>query len=115
MRFIERSKVIITVYDQSIKDTIQESKLIIFYFHISRDAFNVLLIAAMVTVKMWEDYGINSATVEDVLGIPRKKLRDMERKFLRALNYELFIADKEMEEFVSREPEVVEAAISLFS
>ncbi len=69
----------------------------------------------MVTVKMWEDYGINASNVEDVLGIPRRKLRDMERKFLRALDYELFITDKEMEEFVSREPEVVEAAISLFA
>ncbi len=64
---------------------------------------------------MWEDYGINASIVEDVLGIPRRKLRDMERKFLRVLNYELFITDSDMDEFVTREPEVVEAAISIFS
>ncbi len=71
--------------------------------------------AAIVTVKMWEDYGINASIVEDVLGIPRKKLKDMERRFLRALNFELFITDQAMEEFVSKEPDVVEAAISIFS
>jgi len=79
-----------------------------------RDAFLLLLISAMVTVKMWEDWGISSGVVEEFVGISRKQLREMERKFLAALDYSLFLSEEEIQQFKERTPDVLDLAVSVF-
>ncbi len=74
----------------------------------------MLLVSAMVTVKMWEDWGISAGIVEEVIGISRKQLTEMERKFLSALDYSLFLSDEEIEEFKDRTPDVIDIAVSVF-
>jgi len=79
-----------------------------------RDAFLLLLVSAMVTVKMWEDWGISAGIVEEVIGISRKQLTEMERKFLSALDYSLFLSDEEIQEFKDRTPDIIDIAVSVF-
>jgi len=67
-----------------------------------RDAFLLLLISSMVTVKMWEDWGISAGVVEEAVGISRKELTLMERRFLSALDYSLFLSDQDIQDFKSR-------------
>lgn len=55
----------------------------------SRKAFLVLLISALVTIKMWEDFEVKTETLEIFTGISRKQIAVLERQFLGVLEYSL--------------------------
>ncbi|PRP87674.1 hypothetical protein PROFUN_02374 [Planoprotostelium fungivorum] len=61
--------------------------------------FRLLLTSAMVTIKFWEDWGIDSAIVSEVTNIPKDDLSAWERRFLAAIDYSLFISDEHVERF----------------
>ncbi len=68
----------------------------------TRDLFNLLLTSALVAVKMWEDCGVNFKTVLKYTGITRKQICSMERQFLGALEYSLFLSAEDVIEFVTK-------------
>jgi len=64
-----------------------------------RKAFLVLLISALVTIKMWEDFEVKTETLERFTGISKKQLSILERQFLGVLEYSLFCSCDEMLSF----------------
>jgi len=62
----------------------------------SRKAFLVLLISALVTIKMWEDFEVKTESLERFTGISRKQISILERQFLGVLEYSLFYSYEEM-------------------
>lgn len=62
----------------------------------SRKAFLVLLISALVTIKMWEDFEVKTESLERFTGISRKQIAVLERQFLGVLEYSLFYSHEEM-------------------
>jgi len=65
----------------------------------SRKAFLVLLISALVTIKMWEDFEVKTETLERFTGISKKQLSVLERQFLGVLDYTLIFTYEEMVSF----------------
>ncbi len=61
--------------------------------------FHLLLVSALITVKMWEDCGIDSLLVEEVVGVSRKQISLMERRFLAVLDYNLFLTPDHIDQF----------------
>jgi hypothetical protein len=61
-----------------------------------RKAFLVLLISALVTIKMWEDFEVKTETLERYTGISKKQISVLERQFLGVLEYSLFSSYEEM-------------------
>lgn len=64
-----------------------------------RKAFLVLLISALVTIKMWEDFEVKTETLERYTGISKKQISVLERQFLGVLEYSLFYSYEEMVSF----------------
>lgn len=64
-----------------------------------RKAFLVLLISALVTIKMWEDFEVKTETLERFTGISKKQLSVLERQFLGVLEYSLFVSYEDMVSF----------------
>lgn len=64
-----------------------------------RKAFLVLLISALVTIKMWEDFEVKTETLERFTGISKKQLSVLERQFLGVLEYSLIFTYEEMVSF----------------
>jgi hypothetical protein len=61
-----------------------------------RKAFLVLLISALVTIKMWEDFEVKTETLERYTGISKKQITVLERQFLGVLEYSLFCSYEDM-------------------
>jgi len=59
--------------------------------------FHLLLIAALVSVKMWQDAGVDMELCSFVVGLPKKEISKMERRFLGILEWELFLDKKDIE------------------
>jgi len=64
-----------------------------------RKAFLVLLISALVTIKMWEDFEVKTETLERFTGISKKQISVLERQFLGVLEYSLIFSYEEMVSF----------------
>jgi len=64
-----------------------------------RKAFLVLLISALVTIKMWEDFEVKTETLERFTGISKKQISVLERQFLGVLEYSLIFTYEEMVSF----------------
>jgi len=64
-----------------------------------RKAFLVLLISALVTIKMWEDFEVKTETLQRYTGISKKQLAVLERQFLGVLEYSLCYTYEEMVSF----------------
>jgi len=64
-----------------------------------RKAFLVLLISALVTIKMWEDFEVKTETLQRFTGISKKQLSVLERQFLGVLEYSLCYSYEEMASF----------------
>jgi len=62
----------------------------------SRKAFLVLLISALVTIKMWEDFEVKTESLERFTGISRKQISVLERQFLGVLEYSLLYSYEDM-------------------
>lgn len=59
--------------------------------------FNLLLISAVLSVKMWQDYGPDIDLVQEVCGLSKKLLSTMERNFLATIDYSLFVSAADLE------------------
>jgi len=64
-----------------------------------RKAFLVLLISALVTIKMWEDFEVKTETLERFTGISKKQISVLERQFLGVLEYSLIFTYEDMVSF----------------
>jgi hypothetical protein len=64
-----------------------------------RKAFLVLLISALVTIKMWEDFEVKTETLQRYTGISKKQISVLERQFLGVLEYSLCYSYEEMVSF----------------
>lgn len=64
-----------------------------------RKAFLVLLISALVSIKMWEDFEVKTETLQRYTGISKKQLAVLERQFLGVLEYSLCYSYEEMVSF----------------
>jgi len=64
-----------------------------------RKAFLVLLISALVTIKMWEDFEVKTETLERYTGISKKQISVLERQFLGVLEYSLIFSYEDMVSF----------------
>jgi hypothetical protein len=64
--------------------------------------FQVLLISALITVKFWEDYGIDAQLVEEVVGIPARDINLMEMTFLRVIEWSLYLSEEDIEQFKNK-------------
>ncbi|PRP80689.1 hypothetical protein PROFUN_11648 [Planoprotostelium fungivorum] len=61
------------------------------------DFFRLLLTSAIVTVKFWEDWGVDADLVQEVCGLSRKDIGNMERNFLSTIDYSLFLTPQEVD------------------
>eukprot|EP01117_Protostelium_nocturnum_P002924 TRINITY_DN13854_c0_g1_i1.p1 TRINITY_DN13854_c0_g1~~TRINITY_DN13854_c0_g1_i1.p1 ORF type:complete len:198 (-),score=60.59 TRINITY_DN13854_c0_g1_i1:195-788(-) len=63
------------------------------------ELFQLLLTSAIVTIKFWQDWGIDAAIFEEATGITRKEMNARERKFLNTIDFELFLDGQGVEDF----------------
>jgi len=63
--------------------------------------FPHLVVAASLSMKMWEDYGPDLELTAHVCGITKKEISSMERRFLDKLNFNLNLQMADLEEFQS--------------
>jgi len=63
--------------------------------------FPLLVVAASLSMKMWEDYGPDLELTAHVCGISKKEISAMERKLLEKLNFSLLLQMSDLEEFQS--------------
>jgi hypothetical protein len=68
------------------------------------DIFRVLLVSALVTVKFWEDTGIDADLASYVSGFTKKEICDLERRFLNVIDYKLFLDNSDIEMFDTSSP-----------
>lgn len=61
--------------------------------------FRLLLTSTIVTIKFWEDGGVDLELCSYVFGITKKEINDMERHFLVKIGYELFLKNEDIENF----------------
>jgi len=71
--------------------------------------FPLLVVAASLSMKMWEDYGPDLELTAHVCGISKKEISNMERQLLDKLNFNLLLQMSDLEEFQSV-PAVCESA-----
>lgn len=74
-----------------------------------KDIFFTLLISGGLSLKMWSDYGGWDHTIyEQVTGLSRRKMSQMERRFLQTIDYQLYISPDESENwFTQKEKEAL--------
>eukprot|EP01088_Endostelium_zonatum_P011792 TRINITY_DN25952_c0_g1_i1.p1 TRINITY_DN25952_c0_g1~~TRINITY_DN25952_c0_g1_i1.p1 ORF type:complete len:181 (-),score=37.89 TRINITY_DN25952_c0_g1_i1:97-639(-) len=63
--------------------------------------FDILCVACVVTVKVWEDKWITNTTFAKMFAITKEELNINERNFLNALDYDLSVTNEEVLEFLS--------------
>jgi len=63
--------------------------------------FPQLVVAASLSMKMWEDYGPDLELTAHVCGITKKEISNIERQFLDKLNFNLNLQMSDLEEFQS--------------
>lgn len=61
--------------------------------------FHLLLTSANLTVKFWEDCGIDTDLVAEVTGLTKKQISTMERVFLSTINYNLYLSSEDIEQW----------------
>jgi len=59
--------------------------------------FHLLLMSTILSLKFWEDYGVDSELVEEISLIPKKEMCRMEKDFLSVLDYSLYIPNTDIE------------------
>jgi len=64
-----------------------------------KKAFLLLLVAALITIKMWHDKGFNWGMVAETTGMSKNQLANLEKEFIRGIDYNFFISTQEMDEF----------------
>lgn len=66
----------------------------------SRDQIrNLLLISLVLTLKFWEDRSVDLESAGAVFGIPKKSVAFLEKKFLSALGWNLYISKDDVENY----------------
>eukprot|EP01116_Phalansterium_solitarium_P025097 TRINITY_DN9434_c0_g1_i2.p1 TRINITY_DN9434_c0_g1~~TRINITY_DN9434_c0_g1_i2.p1 ORF type:complete len:187 (+),score=59.78 TRINITY_DN9434_c0_g1_i2:107-667(+) len=61
--------------------------------------FPLLVVAACLALKMWEDYGPDLDLTAEVCNISKKQLSTLEREFLHQLNFRLLLHDSDIDSF----------------
>lgn len=61
--------------------------------------FHLLLISALVTVKFWEDTGVDLELTSEVFGIDKTDIIEMEKTFLAKIDYSLMLSTKDVDSF----------------
>lgn len=64
--------------------------------------FRLLLTSTIVTLKFWEDAGVDLELCSYVFGINKKEINDMERHFLIKVDYGLILQNEEIDSFEYR-------------
>jgi len=63
--------------------------------------FNLLLISVIVNLKFWDDEPyLSNSEVSDIFGYNKRDFNNMEKWFLSALGYNLFISKKEIGKYM---------------
>ncbi len=68
----------------------------------------LILVSALAAVKMWEDWGTDSVLVEEVTGITRKQVSQMEKVFLATLDYNLCVSSEEINQWKQTQQKLIE-------
>eukprot|EP01119_Soliformovum_irregulare_P004421 TRINITY_DN15414_c0_g1_i1.p1 TRINITY_DN15414_c0_g1~~TRINITY_DN15414_c0_g1_i1.p1 ORF type:complete len:196 (+),score=38.29 TRINITY_DN15414_c0_g1_i1:326-913(+) len=68
----------------------------------STQIFHLLLISSLVATKFWEDTGADMNLASYISGISKKEICDMERTFLKSIDFALFIDQEDVDEFENR-------------
>jgi len=61
--------------------------------------FQLILISALITVKFWEDTGVDADLASYVSGLSKKQISDFERKFLKQIDYSLLLSNDDIQSF----------------
>jgi len=61
--------------------------------------FRLLLTSTIVSLKFWEDFGVNLDLCSFIFGVSKIQIALMEKHFLRTIDYELTLNEEELERF----------------
>ncbi len=62
----------------------------------AKEAFLLLFISCVASLKMWQDTGADSSLLQYVSGISGKNMAKMEKKFLEVMEYNLFLTEEDI-------------------
>ena len=65
----------------------------------ARDIFEIVLVGALITVKFWNDFEVCNRDAAKLFQIPMSIITSIERQFLSALDYNLYLPPSSMDDF----------------